>query len=260
MPPPVTLPVMNAEKEKVYIEIARQYYQYNVIAQSGDEALEKFTGVFRKLSPKAQMELITELVDARRNSLESLQLLEGLLDGIPGTAQERGSVSPPMMMRPVPEGQTPPAPRVESAPSISAARIIEECDRPWAMTSESLYGMFPADWNKEADAIPDFIVNTDTEELAKRLARSVGEDPESKDFVAACRSILQLQHRPMSSPWFETSGGRLQSEIQYSLSSKGQMFVRFLRTVKDSTSTEKARELSKVAERTLEKIEMVLEK
>jgi len=128
------------------------------------------------------------------------------------------------------------------------------------MTSESLYGMFPADWDKEATAIPDFVANSSSDDLAKKLAKSVSEDAESKDFVAACRSILSLTNKPMSSPWFETSGGRLRSEIQYKLSPKGEMFVRFLRTVKDSSSTDKARELSKVAEKTLEKIEMVLAK
>jgi len=93
------------------------------------------------------------------------------------------------------------------------------------------------------------------------LARSVSEDPESKEFIAACRSILSLTNKPMSSPWFETSGGRLRSEIQYSLSPKGQMFLRFLRVVADSgNNSDKARELSIVAAKTLEKMELVLEK
>jgi hypothetical protein len=64
----------------------------------------------------------------------------------------------------------------------------------------------------------------------------------------------------MSSPWFETSGGRLRSEIQYSLSARGEMLVRLLRAVKDSSSTPKAKELSKVADRTLQKIALILAK
>jgi hypothetical protein len=142
--------------------------------------------------------------------------------------------------------------------SIPAERIIEDCDRPWAMTSDSFYGMFPADWTKEAATIPDFVVNSTSEDLAKKLAQSIGGD--GKDFIAACESLLKLENRPMSSPWFETSGGRLRSDIQYSLSSKGQTFVRLLRTVKDSTSTDKARELSRVAQRTLEKIDVIMAK
>jgi hypothetical protein len=38
------------------------------------------------------------------------------------------------------------------------------------------------------------------------------------------------------------------------------MFVRFLKTVKDSGGTAKARELAKVAEKTLEKIDLVMAK
>jgi hypothetical protein len=97
--------------------------------------------------------------------------------------------------------------------------------------------------------------------LAKKLATSIGNDPEAADFLAACQSRLALQNKPMSSPWFETSGGRLRSDIQYSLSAKGQMFVRFLRPVKDSSSnSEKAQSLGKIAEKTLEKIDMILTK
>ena len=206
------------------------------------------------------MELIPNLVPIAIASIEALQVLESLLDGV--------SVGPPFSPHPspLPEGEGTQRYRAADAsppvvpPAICGERIIAECNRPWAMTSESLYGMFPADWDKEATAIPDFVANSSADDLAKQLAKSVGEDTESKDFVAACRSILSLTNKPMSSPWFETSGGRLRSEIQYKLSPKGEMFVRFLRTVKDSSSTDKARELSKVAEKTLEKIEMVLAK
>jgi hypothetical protein len=144
---------------------------------------------------------------------------------------------------------------------LSAVKIIEECDRPWAMTTESLYGLFAADWGNEGKSIPDFIVKSTSDELSRKLARSVGEDAAATEFVEACKSILLLQHKPMSSPWFETGGGRQRSDIKYSLSAKGQMFVRFLRTVKDSGgNSPKALELSKIASRTLEKIDLVLAK
>jgi hypothetical protein len=244
-----------------------------------DENFERFANTFKKIHPSRQVDTLARLTDSA-NSPEGLRMLEELLDEVMATVPR-----PPMpaLGAPIPatrmvdERVVPPAtapvglyapPTVlhevefvdDDIRPLSAERIIEECDRPWAMTSDSLYGMFPADWGKEAEAIPDFIVNSTSDDLAKKLARSVGEDAEAKDFVAACRSILSLTNKPMSSPWFETSGGRLRSEIQYSLSQKGQMFTRFLRTVKDSSGSEKARELSKVAERTLEKIEMVLAK
>ncbi|MCL2711097.1 MAG: hypothetical protein FWE95_09480 [Planctomycetaceae bacterium] len=256
-------------------------------------ASTSFFRSFHKISPQMQAMVISHLID-KAESIEGLRMLEDLLDGVQPTML--GAPTPP---RPVRPGLSfaPPTPVIptyssvssvqHSAPSvvrstteyteeprstqreeesvrsttISAERIIEECNRPWAMTTESLYGMFAADWDKEATAIPDFVVNSDTDTLAKTLAKSVSEDPESKDFIAACRSILSLTGKPMSSPWFETSGGRLRSDIQYSLSPKGQMFVRFLRVVADSgNNSDKARELSIVAGRTLEKIELVLEK
>jgi len=269
----------SSERDAAYGAIAQAYlYVAQEKPEQREVALNAFKNCFKKISPKAQIELIPQIMPMAEN-VEILKMLEELLDDVPSGPPQPQQV-PLYRPNPVIPAQAgiqtddmnavPLAPRLRggdgaggaSLPvTISAEKIIEECDRPWAMTSESLYGMFAADWHKEAEAIPDFILNSDTNDLAKQLARSVGEDTESKDFVAACRSILLLQHKPMSSPWFETSGGRLQSEIQYSLSAKGQMFVRFLRTVKDSAgNSDKARELSKVAEKTLEKIDMVLEK
>ena len=261
--------VLEAEHTAAYVRIAKQYYNAAFLLslqgnnRAADTTLKHFVATVAKIPKPNQIELVAELVDRAdiAHNVELVTVLEKILDGIVEDAHEPHSANEPATLESQPN--TPAADDVQhsvNATTISAARIIEECDRPWAMTSESLYGMFAADWDKEAEAVPDFILNTDTEELAKRLAHSVGVDPESKDFIAACRSVLLLQHRPMSSPWFETSGGRLRSDIQYSLSAKGQMFVRFLRAVRDSRSTDKARELSKIAERTLEKIDMVLAK
>ncbi|MDR1486334.1 MAG: hypothetical protein LBT09_16140 [Planctomycetaceae bacterium] len=137
-------------------------------------------------------------------------------------------------------------------------KIIEDCDRPWAMTSDSFYGMFPADWGEEAKQLPEFVVNLPESELAKRLAKSISGD--AKDFLAACLSINSLKNKPMSSPWFEVEGGRLKSDIKYKLSAKGNMFVRLLNTVKDSNSnSEKTKKLAETANKTLEKITFILE-
>ena len=90
------------------------------------------------------------------------------------------------------------------------------------MTSDSLYGMFPADWGKEGSRIPDFVVRSTADELRQILQA----DPDR--LRAACETLLSLEHRPMSSPWFETSGGRLQSDIKYTLSAKGEVLVGLL--------------------------------
>ena len=264
------------EKDKAYAALATRYL---LMSQGQSEsALRALRNCMAKMTPKAQLELIPRLVE-HANSLDALQVLEELLDGaspqtvsvfhqepILGIPMPPGGAMP--VMREIPPAPVGPASRVippavvpPRTTTISAEKIIEECNRPWAMTSDSLYGMFAADWDKEATAIPEFVVNSDSDALAKTLAKSISDDPESKDFVAACKSILLLTNKPMSSPWFETSGGRLRSEIQYSLSSKGQMFVRFLRVVAESGgNSDKSRELSLVAKKTLEKIDLVLEK
>ena len=246
------------ERDKAYAALAEMYFQRAEYRGTGHQ---DFKNCARKMSPQALMELIPRLVH-QVQSVEGLKVLEELLDG---TSPQPVMYNPFMPQQPAQVrsfSTAPAAPaRPASSTTISAERIIEECDRPWAMTSESLYGMFAADWHKEAEAIPDFVVNLSSEDLAKHLAKSVGEDAGSKDFIAACRSILSLTNKPMSSPWFETSGGRLRSEIQYSLSPKGQTFVRFLRVVADSgNNSDKARELSIIAKRTLEKIDLVLAK
>ncbi|MDR1924071.1 MAG: hypothetical protein LBQ66_06825, partial [Planctomycetaceae bacterium] len=137
-------------------------------------------------------------------------------------------------------------------------KVIEDCDRIWAMTSDSMYGMFPADWGQEAENIPEFIVNLDSDALSQHLARSISGN--GQDFALACKSIIALTNKPMSSPWFETKGGRLRSDISYSLSPKGKMFVRLLKAVKETkpNNSDKTTKLANLAGKTLEKINLIL--
>ena len=127
-----------------------------------------------------------------------------------------------------------------SGDTVPGSKIVEDCDREWAMTSESLYGMFPADWDKEGKRLPDFVVKSTAEEFGRALL-----DPEKRKLV--CESILSLEHRPMSSPWFDTSGGRLRTDIKYTLSAKGEVLVEKLSELSDNLS-----------KRTLDKIETLL--
>jgi hypothetical protein len=143
--------------------------------------------------------------------------------------------------------------------SVVVSKIIEDCDRPWAMTSDSFYGMFPADWSEEAKQLPEFIIESTENDLAKRLAISISNNED--EFLAACFSITSLKNKPMSSPWFDVAGGRLSSNIKYKLSAKGNMFVRLLKTVKSSNNnSEKTKKLIDAANKTLEKIDFILEK
>jgi predicted esterase len=263
--PPST---MTPEREYAYTNIAQSYFRVGMGHPKETErkaALESFMRCVQKMSPQSQAALASRLALEAADSVEGLAILEGVLDRsaqvIPPVGMSAPRIDDPRVVRERLVEQRDEAFKVQDDDSVACQveRIIEECNRPWAMTTQSLYGLFPADWDKEAQSIPDFVVNSTSEDLAKILAKSVGSE-EPSDFLAACKSIMSLQNKPMSSPWFETSGGRLRSEITYSLSAKGETFVRFLRAVKDSGGSEKAQALSKAAQKTLEKIDMVLAK
>ncbi|GHT18064.1 hypothetical protein FACS1894189_5250 [Planctomycetales bacterium] len=238
-----TRPSIDPKKDALYSKLAEQYLQTNSL-----EGIDRCIG---KLSPDRRYVLIDRLI-SRTNNPAALGLLEKWIDQIPSTVQHPARIQ-------YHPAQVPSAPVAVVPEEVcqQAVKIVEDCDRPWAMTSESMYGMFPADWNKEAQKVPDFVVNSTADNLAKKLAASVSKD--GADFTAACRSILDLENKPLSSPWFETGGGRLRSDIKYSLSEKGQMFVRLLKTVKDSGDTDEKKARAKIAAKTLEKIETILE-
>ncbi|MDR2438755.1 MAG: hypothetical protein LBE12_05215 [Planctomycetaceae bacterium] len=291
----VTQSVSTNDKDELYTKLALYYFESGNF-EGFSRTFVKLTPVAQKLL--AEKVLDSKVLDRPDVAASAwLPILEKLIDQIPvnnpipdqtlisaQTLTARTSVhSIPATAIPTPQNVPPKitpnkvdakpiyTPQSESPqsepPKFTAqhgdnevtvtGKVIEDCDRPWAMTSDSLYGMFPADWNKEAQKIPQFIVESDSSQLAKKLAASVSGN--GKDFIAACQSILALENKPMSSPWFETGGGRLRSDIRYSLSSKGQMFVRLLKTVKDSTGNEEKNNRAKLAQKTLEKIELILE-
>jgi len=198
---------------------------------------ESFKRVLGKLSLERKKRVLSEVLQSgvmmQPEPMITLKEIETLIDELitePGTM-----ITEPGPVVPANSGDTVPG-------SLPGSKIVEDCDREWAMTSESLYGMFPADWGKEGQRLPDFVVKSTAEEFERALR----DDSEKLELV--CKSILALEHRPMSSPWFETSGGRLRSDIKYTLSAKGETLVGIL---KESDNAQ--------AKRTLEKIETLLE-
>ncbi|MDR0521775.1 MAG: prolyl oligopeptidase family serine peptidase [Planctomycetaceae bacterium] len=131
------------------------------------------------------------------------------------------------------------------------ARMIEDCDRPWAMTSDSQYGLFAADWMKEAKALPQFVVDLPLDQLSGKLSKSVSGD--GKDIAEVCRSIINMEPHPVSNPLFTTDGGRLRSDIKYALSEKGKMVERLLKTVAESKS-----DLADIAGKALKKMTLIV--
>ena len=76
--------------------------------------------------------------------------------------------------------------------------------------------------------VPGYIINETGKQLRERLFKAFAEDdlPAMKEF---CDSFIRLDDIPLASPWFDTSGGRLQSDIKYSLSEKAKPVVELLR-------------------------------
>jgi hypothetical protein len=107
---------LNAEREKAYIELARQYFYVfsttpavvpavkrtpfssEAIVVASEEAeptnskreeiLDNFTACMKKISPAAQITLIQELIRSAHTN-EELKLLEGLLDDVWQPADDR---------------------------------------------------------------------------------------------------------------------------------------------------------------------------
>ena len=218
-------PTTQKNLDGLYVQLVLGYYK-----AKDTESLKR---AFTKLSDAKKIEvlegiLMNEVQIRPQPTAAFLKEIEALIDEL---QTEPGPVVPVV-------GDTVPG----SPPSdLPGSKIVEDCDREWAMTSESLYGMFPADWDKEGKRIPDFVVKSTVEEFGRAL-----RDPAKLELV--CKSILALEHRPMSSPWFVTSGGRLRSDIKYTLSARGKVLREVLK-----------RSDNALAKRTLEKIETLLE-
>ena len=114
----------------------------------------------------------------------------------------------------------------------------DDCGKQWAMSTDTLYGLFPSGWDQEAAHIPSYIINETGRQLRDRLARAFTNDDLAamKEF---CATFIRLDDIPLSSPWFDTSGGRLQSRIKYTLNEKARPVVAFLRDVARVTAESK---------------------
>jgi hypothetical protein len=71
--------------------------------------------------------------------------------------------------------------------------------------------------------------------------------------------VLKLDNRPMSSPWFNTTGGRLQSDIQYALSPRGKILQAVFQDLSKDKGLGKVENADSMMQKVLEKIEMILD-
>jgi pimeloyl-ACP methyl ester carboxylesterase len=131
----------------------------------------------------------------------------------------------------------------------------DECGKEWAMSSTNQYGLFPNGWEQEAAHVPGYILNETGGQLRDRLAKAFAENDVAamKEF---CESFIRLDDIPLSSPWFETSGGRLQGRIKYALNDKAKPVVELLREIV-GIQAESKKELVELAKKSLERIDAI---
>ena len=141
--------------------------------------------------------------------------------------------------------------------SPSVQKVVEECEKVWVMSSHTMYGLFAADWDKESSLVPDFVMKSTASELAQHILTAAQSD-EAK-FQKLCDSVLKLDNNPMSSPWFDTSGGRLQSDIKYSLSPRGKVLQAVFNQLINDKGIGKVQNADATMQKVLDKLEMIMD-
>jgi hypothetical protein len=131
----------------------------------------------------------------------------------------------------------------------------DNCGKEWAMSTTTQYGLFPNGWEQEATHEPDYIVKETGPELRARLLKAFHEN----DLAAArefCNSFLLLDDIPLSSPWFDTAGGRLQGRLQYTLNAKAKPVVAAVREIAAARSEPK-KSFAELAQKSLKRIDAI---
>jgi pimeloyl-ACP methyl ester carboxylesterase len=161
-----------------------------------------------------------------------------------------GAMIPQMPMQPSskPEKPLQPIPAGKKDPK-------DECGKEWAMSSSTSYGLFPNGWDQETNHVPAYVVNESGRQLRDRLEKAFDNNDLSamKEF---CDSFIRLDDIPLSSPWFDTSGGRLQGRIKYTLNEKAKPVVNLLREIA-KVKAESKQEYVELAKKSLERIDAI---
>lgn len=132
---------------------------------------------------------------------------------------------------------------------------MEECGKEWSMSTTTHYGLFPSGWEKETDNVPTYVFKETGKQLASRLTKAfiVNDLAAMKEL---CDSFIKLDDIPLSSPWFDTTGGRLRGRIKYTLNNKAKPVVRLLRDMSRVKAKSK-KEYVELARKALERIEKI---
>ena len=251
---PCSMPI-----DQVRVELVLRYIE------AGE--LEKALAVADKMKSN-HLELCKALLNVRDKKVR-FQLLD-YIDAKLDRLEKRGMmIQPPHGVPPLPPGAPVPyrpalpAPP-KKAPSADANKAsltpipagkkspMDECGKEWSMSTTTQYGLFPSGWDKEASHVPAYVLNESGQQLYERLAKAFHKS----DLAAMkelCDSFIELDDIPLSSPWFDTSGGRLKGRIKYTLNEKAKPVVRLLADIA-RVKAESKKEFTELAQKALERI------
>jgi predicted esterase len=159
-------------------------------------------------------------------------------------------VTPPASTRPT-RAENPP---LEPIP-VGKKDPMDECGKEWAMSTTTLYGMFPNGWDKESKNVPDYVINESGKKIFLRIIKAFNTN-DLKTMEEICNSFIKLDDIPLSSPWFNTSGGRLQSRIKYTLNKKSKLVVEILKQIAQVKEPSR-KEFATLAQKALDRIEKI---
>ena len=211
------------------------------------EAVKAFKVIESLLDELAQETATTAVPTVVYQSVKPIYETQVVIEANPGTRQYTVTVPQYESVRQ--------AEAIEVSPSIR--KVVEECEKEWVMSSHTMYGLFAADWDKESELVPDWVRKSTASELASHIMGAVQTD--EKKFQALCDSVLKLDNNPMSSPWFDTTGGRLQSDIKYSLSPRGKILQAVFQELIEDEGLGKIQDADNLMQKVLDKLEMIMD-
>ncbi len=196
----------------------------------------------RQMPQNAVLDYIDRELDRMEKETAETNVEGMIVPGEPNTMLWRRRLPQPTEepLQPIPAGKKSPK---------------DECGKEWAMSPTTLYGLFPNGWEQESKFVPDYVVNETGQQLRVRLAKAFIAD----DLAAMrelCDSFIHLDDIPLSSPWFDTSGGRLQGRIKYALNDKAKPVVAMLRDIA-AVKAESKKEFAELAQKSLNRIDAI---
>lgn len=254
--PPNLVGIPSTLTDQVRVELVARYIQAGEVDKAlgvADKVKSNYQELFQVLlnanNDESQLQLL-DYVDRKLDQIEQCGIplsRRGPVLVEPGGARVTYGERRRASSRKVPEKETLlPIPAGKKNP-------MDECGKEWSMSTTTQYGLFPSGWDKEANDVPAYVLNETGKQLYVRLANAFQKD-DLGAMKELCESFIKLDDVPLSSPWFDVSGGRLKGLIKYRLNEKAKPVVGLLRDIA-AVKADSKKEFVELAKKALERIE-----